>query len=76
MITQKYAEAIYEFTNFLEQELKGPKSLYFSSFITLLWLIVGGNAEDSSQISNFEKMHQTCKNACFLSGLSFYKDLN
>ena len=56
-ITQKYAETIYEFTNFLEQELKGLKFLYFSIFITLPWLIFGEDVEGSSQISNFEKIH-------------------
>ena len=54
-IIEKYAETIYEFTNFLEQELKGLKSLYFSISITLTWLITGEDAEDSSQISNFWK---------------------
>ena len=45
-ITQKYAETIYEFTNFLEQELKELKSLYFSIFITLPWLIVAKNTQN------------------------------
>ena len=56
-IIKKYAETIDKFTSFLEEELKGLKSLYFTISITLLGLIVGENVEDSSHISNFEKIH-------------------
>lgn len=58
-IIKKYAEMIDKFTNFLEEELKELKSLYFSNSITLPWLIltVGGNVEDSSHTFNLEKIH-------------------
>ena len=71
-IIKTYAETIYEFTNVLEQELKGLKPMYLSISITLPWLIVGEDVDDSSQISKFEKMHIVR----FLLGLSFYKDLS
>ena len=71
-IIKKYAEKIYKFTNFLEQELKGLKSLYFSISITLPWLFVGEDVEDSSQVSNFEKSTIVR----FLLGLSFYENLS
>ena len=55
-IIKTYAETIYEFTNVLEQERKGLKSLYLSISITLPWLIVGEDVDDRSQISKFEKI--------------------
>ena len=57
MVIHKYAETIDHFTNFLEEELKGLKSLHFSISITLPWLIAGEDVEDSSETSNFEKIH-------------------
>ena len=56
-IIKTYAETIYKFTNVLEQELKGLKPMYLSISITLPWLIVGEDVDDSSQISKYEKMH-------------------
>ena len=55
-IIEKYVETIHKFTNVLEQELKRLKSPYFSVSITLPWLIVGEDVEDSGQKSNFEKI--------------------
>ena len=57
MVIHKYAETIDHFTNFLEEKLKGLKSLHFSISITLPWLIAGEDVEDSSETSNFEKIH-------------------
>ena len=56
-IIKKYAETIDKFTNFLEEELKGLKSLYFSISITLPWLILGEDVKDGGEISIFEKIH-------------------
>ena len=55
-IIEKYPETIHKFTNVLEQELKRLKSPYFSVSITLPWLIVGEDVEDSGQKLNFEKI--------------------
>ena len=50
-IIKQYAETIDKFTNFLEEELKGLKSLYFSISVTLTWLIVGEDVENSIEIA-------------------------
>ena len=72
MVIHKYAETIDHFTNFLEEELKGLKSLHFSISITLPWLIAGEDVVDSSETLILKKYTIVR----FLLGLSFYMVLS